>query len=348
MSTSKKKSRDRHHHAYGGAILCGPLPRSVDTIKVHRLARDGHAGPEEFRNAIRLDRKLILKGQEGFAFVSGGQSDWLDILRPLAWTFHGFQKRNSAGEDSIGPVTRWFRTNTFYRKPLVDGRISSKGDELDSWLPKLNTKKGRGVVFLLGPYSFTKLVETSCQDYRMDDGKKLALDYAQAIAKNASSMRDERGYGCIMLLEPAVGFDISRKTFSKPGWLCQALSKIKNAMGKKGKLGVQFPLADAKSVIPLVERSAADFIGIDGIYTDFNDIKTGKDVLLGVVDGARATIETNEYLARQVSLFLENAEFSGTYYLGSSDRLSDVPFEVAMKKIRALAEFKPRLAEEEA
>ena len=336
--TSKKKSRD--HHAYGGAILCGPLPRSVDTIKVHRLARDGHASQEEFRKAIRLDRKLILKSQEDFAFVSGGQSDWLDILRPLAWTFHGFQKRSSAGEDSIGPVTRWFRTNTFYRKPLVDSRISSKGDELDAWLPKLNAKKeGNGVVFLLGPYSFTKLVETSFPDYK-NDMKKLALDYSQAIAKNASSMH-ERGYDCILLLEPAVGFDISRKTFSKPGWLGQALAKIKDAIGKKGKLGVQFPLADAKSVIPLVERSAADFIGIDGIYTDFKDIKTSKDVLLGVVDGARATVETNEYLARQVSLFLENAEFSGTYYLGTSDRLSDVPFEVAMKKIRALAEFKP-------
>lgn len=338
--TSKKKSRD---YAYGGAILCGQLPRSVDTIKVHRLVRDGHANQEEFRKAIRRDQKLILKSQENFAFVSGGQSDWLDILRPLAWTFQGFQKRwSSAGEDSIGPVTRWFRTNTFYRKPLVDCKIGSNGNELSAWLPELNAKNGRGVVFLLGPYSFTKLVETSSSiNYKMDDGKKLALDYSQAIAKNAANLH-ELGYGCILLLEPAVGFDLSRnQTFSKPSWLGQALAKIKNAVGKKRKLGVHFPLADAKSVIPLVERSAADFIGIDGIYTDFRDIKTGKDILLGIVDGARATIETDEYLAKQTALFLENAEFSGTYYLGASDRLSDVPFEVAMKKIRALAAFKP-------
>ena len=331
---TSKKSRD---YEYRGAILCGQVSRSVNTIKVHRLVRDGFATQEEFKKAIRQDRNLILKSQKNFAFVSSGQSDWLDILRPLAWTFQGFEKRSSSGEDSIGPVTRWFRTNTFYRKPLVDCKISSNGNELSSWLPKLSAKTGRGIVFLLGPYSFTKLVENS---YYKND-KELALDYSEAIAKNTANL-DKLGYGCILLLEPAVGFDLFRKTFSKPRWFGQTLARIKNAKGsKKIKLGVHFPLADAKYVLPFVENSAADFIGIDGIYTDFKDVKTKKDVLLGIVDGARPTIETSEYLAKQTARFLENAEFSGTYYLGSNDRLSDVPFEIAMKKISALAAFRP-------
>ena len=327
-----KKSQDGY--VYKGAMLCGQVSRSVDTIKVHRLVRDGHVNQEEFRKAIMQDQKSILESQKNFAFVSAGQPDWLDILRPLAWTLQGFQKRSSTGEDSVGPVTRWFRTNTFYRKPLVGGKIESiKGDESSAWLPKL---KGHGVVFLPGPYSFTKLVENSY--YKTD--KDLALDYSQAIAKNVANL-NELGYECILLLEPAVGVDLFRGTFSKPSWLNQALARIKNAGTKTVKLGVHFPLANAKHVLPLVEHSVADFIGIDGIYTDFKDIKTGKDILLGIVDGARAMIEADKYLAKQTALFLENAEFSGTYYLGPTDRLFDVPFEVAMKKIRALATFKP-------
>lgn len=332
ITSAPKTSRD---FEYGGAILSGQVSRSANTIKMHRLVRDGYAKLEEFKKAIRLDQELILGSQKNFAFASAGQSDWLDMLRPLAWSFRGFQKRASGGEDSVGPVCRWFRTNTFYRKPSVTGKIEASGDELSPWLLQLNASSANGVVFLLGPYSFARLVEDS---YYKNEGE-LALDYSNAIAKCLPKL-SERGYGCILLLEPAVGYDISRKAFSNPDWMLPALAKIKNG-GAKTRLGVHFPLADSKYALPIVEDSAADIVGIDAIYTDFKDVRTEKDVLLGAVDGARMGIESQEYLAGQAALFLKEAEFSGTYYLGCNDRLFDVPFEIAIEKIRALSSFKP-------
>ena len=82
------------------------------------------------------------------------ESDWLDLLRPLAKSFSGFERRTSTGEDAVGPISRWFRTNTFYRKPNVEGKLESNGGELSSFLPKIE----KGVFFALGPYTFTSLV----------------------------------------------------------------------------------------------------------------------------------------------------------------------------------------------
>jgi hypothetical protein len=55
-------------------------------------------------------------------------------------------------------VTRWFRTNTFYRKPLVSGRIKCAGSELAKIMPLVGENS---VIFLPSPYSLAKLVENN-------------------------------------------------------------------------------------------------------------------------------------------------------------------------------------------
>ena len=63
-------------------MLAGISSRSSNTSKVHRLYRDGYATASELRAAFDSDAREILSKQREFAFVSGGQVDWLDILRP--------------------------------------------------------------------------------------------------------------------------------------------------------------------------------------------------------------------------------------------------------------------------
>lgn len=321
---------------YKGALFSGRVSRSLNAVKIHRLVRDGHTNTNEFKQAIAEDQKEILAAQStaqnrhtGFAFISAGQSDWLDLLRPIAHTFEGFEKKTTAGEDSIGPVTRFFRTNTFYRKPNINCKITAQGNELQSYLPKL---ENNGIILLFGPYTFAKLVENSFYQ----DEKALALDYSAAITKNLTQLKNH-GYSAVLLLEPAVGYDISKNSFNPqnvPPWYKEAISEIKKS---NAVVGIHFPLADAKYTIPLVENTQADFIGIDGIYTNFSYINTKKDILLGVIDGARASAESKEHILTQINLFLSNAKFSGKYYLGTNDRLWDVPFEIGLEKIKLLA-----------
>ncbi|MFH1750435.1 MAG: hypothetical protein ABH863_02030 [Candidatus Micrarchaeota archaeon] len=310
---------------YLGAMLTGAVSRSDKTAAAHRALRDGHAGKSEFEKAIESDRSQIIASQKGFAFISGGQSDWLDILRPLAHGLMGFEKRRTSGEDAIGPVTRWFRTNTFYRKPTVVGQLQSVGSEISGALPEI----ANGIAFLLGPYSFSRLVENNY--YKTD--AELMRDYMHAIAANLPQLH-EKGYRCLLFLEPSISDAISSGNLKAPTGYPEALGLV---AGAGFALGVHFPLADGALAAPLLEGAAVDFIGIDGIHTEFSNISTRKDMLLGIVDGSRAGIEDADLLKGEISRFLNEANFSGRYYIGPNDRLFDVPFGIALEKIRALA-----------
>ncbi|MDP3742088.1 MAG: hypothetical protein Q8R15_02115 [Candidatus Micrarchaeota archaeon] len=314
-------------HNYLGALLTGQAPRSNQTVQVHRSLRDGYATPEEFRKALEIDQEAIIKTQENFAFTTGGQVGWLDILRPIALAFHGFGKRSSSGEDVVGPVTRWFRTNTFYRKPLVEGKITADNNALNSHLPDVD----RGVAFFLGPYSFVKLVENH---YYKDEGE-MAVDYCTALAKTLPALK-QKGYTCTLLLEPYIGYSLSRNSFEKPEWLLgQAIEKITGT-----RLGVHFPLIDATKIMPVIENTNVDFVGIDCTYTvNPAAINSNKDLLLGISDGCRISVETPNAMAKQAEEFIAKANFSGNYYIGPNDRLYDVPFQTALDKIKALSQL---------
>ncbi|MBS3067844.1 hypothetical protein J4450_04020 [Candidatus Micrarchaeota archaeon] len=291
---------------FKGTLLTGQVSRSAKTAAVHRLLRDGQATAEDFTKAIKQDQELILSNQQHFAFVSAGQSDWLDILRPIALSFHGFSK-------ATWPVTRWFRTNSFYRRPTVIGKINCNGQELAESIPIINN----GVVFVPGPHTFVKLVDNS----HYNDQAEIAIDYVKALSKSVEKLK-EKNYKCLLFVEYV----------SPIIWLNDALEQIKNI-----KVGVHFPLIDSSSILRFFDDSKIDFIGIDALYTNLSSIKTEKDVLLGIVDGARAAVESVDYIRKQVKL-LEKAKFSG-YYIGTNDRLFDVPFDIALQKINALNEF---------
>lgn len=316
---------------FKGALLTGFVSRSARTINEHRLLRDGHSTHEQFMDRVRRDAERILKAQKkGYAYISAGQLDWLDLLRPLASTGGGFESRESGGEDAVGPVTRWYRTNTFYRKPHVHGALVSDGREIAEALPELNDDAhGRGVVFLPGPYTFTRLVENSHYEKPVD----LAADYVRSLAANATELR-KRGYSAALLSEPSVGYDFSLDCFDKNRWRPELLAPLKDG---GLTVGLNFPLADASCVIPVVEESGADLFGVDTVYTDAGDIETSKDLLLGVVDGGRIGIETVEQISATAGAFAKAARFSGSYYIGPSNRLSDVPYKQGLKKIKALA-----------
>ncbi|MDE1856824.1 MAG: hypothetical protein KGH98_01930 [Candidatus Micrarchaeota archaeon] len=333
----KKRAGDRISNdkpEFLGAMLTGIASRSSTTAKVHRLFRDGKASERELRSEIALDTQKIVAAQKGFAFVSGGQLDWLDLFRPITECFTGF--RNSSrksgafnysygANESVGPVTRWFRTNTFYRKPHVDFRIDCAGYELAEIMPDV----GRAVLFLPGPYSFARLVDNSF--YNSDEA--LAIDYSKAIAKSSEALR-KKGYSCILLVEHSVGFDMSTGTFKSPDWFGSAISAVKDS---GTTLGISFPKAEAGRVVGLADGTEADFVGIDALYTEDLRFRTEKDLLLGVVDSSNIRVENVADLKADIEALVKSAS-AARYYIGTNDRLYDVPFDIALRKIGALSE----------
>ncbi|MDO8427920.1 MAG: hypothetical protein Q7S92_01785 [Candidatus Diapherotrites archaeon] len=309
---------------FQGPIAIGRISRSTHTAAVHRLVRDGHAKIEEFEQAIWTDQQKILDTQKNFAFVSAGQSNWLDLIRPLACTWNGFDSKNLKPEN-VGPVTRWFRTNTFYRKPTVNEKISATGFELNENLPKL---KENGIVFLLGPYSFSKLVENT----HYSDITQLACDYIQGVSKNISNLK-KSGYSAVLFLEPYIGYSLSQQKEIDYNLIQEPLKKFDSS---EFTTGVHFAKANAGKILKEIEETKINFVGIDALYTQPGDVSTSKDILFGILDGSRAGIENKNLVQKQLNLFLKNSTFSGNYYLGPNDRLWDVPLDIALEKLKLL------------
>jgi methionine synthase II (cobalamin-independent) len=331
-----------------GSMLTGLVSRSSSAAKMHRLFRDGKATKSNFNAAITSDSEKIISRQKNFAFVSGGQLDWLDIIRPIAVYFGGFEWiynkafkyttndnsshigiANLAEYGTVGPVTRWFRTNTFYRKPHVTGRINCTGNELAEIMPKIGDNS---VIFLPSPYSLAMLIENRFYDNLGD----LAKEYAKAIAKSAPKLR-EKGYGCILLLEPSVGYSLFSTSYKLPEWFCESISLAKTS---DIKLGINFPKTEAEEVVPIIEDSKVDFVGIDLLFSTGFKVKTSKDLLLGAVDGDQVRVESSDNIRHAVNRCLESAVFSGSYYIGPNDRLYDVPFDFALSKIETLSQLR--------
>jgi methionine synthase II (cobalamin-independent) len=315
-----------------GVMLAGACSRSEKTSIEHRLFRDGHSKIGEFNNAIAQDSAKYLQAQSNFAYVSGGQLDWLDLLRPIANSFEGFSKRGTSGEDAIGPVTRYFRTNSFFRKPTVIGKIFANGNELVSVLPIIPKN---GLLFLLGPYSFIHMIENNFYS----DNEKLASDYVRAIVKNYPSLK-KHGYSAILLLEPYIGYDQSKGSLKIEKWY----SRIIGEMKKEGMIiGIHLPLCDASQLNADLDATPVDFIGIDAIYTAPEKLNTKKDLLFGIIDGGRARKESVFEMNSILKSFLEKSTFSGNYFVGPNDRLFDVPFKYALEKIKSLSDLRGEL-----
>src|SRR5215471_9692318 len=71
----------------------------------------------------------------GVEYITDGQltTAWQDLFRPISTGFEGLE---------IGPMVRWFNTNTFFYIPVVKGAISSDGKALSH---AIETKAVNGV-----------------------------------------------------------------------------------------------------------------------------------------------------------------------------------------------------------
>src|SRR5580692_11206649 len=91
--------------------LTGIHSRSEDSVRVSRDFERGRATKELLDRTFQEDATNLVKLQEDSNIdrVSDGQLLWQDFLRPFSENFGGLK----GGAD----LSRWFDTNSFFRKP---------------------------------------------------------------------------------------------------------------------------------------------------------------------------------------------------------------------------------------
>jgi 5-methyltetrahydropteroyltriglutamate--homocysteine methyltransferase len=307
------------------AHLTGVFPRSEKLIDATRAAVRGNLPQVEVDRALQEDVVSLVDLQKHSvldAFVDG-QLNWQDLFRPFDQLLNGVEP---------GSLTRWFDNNTFYRRPIIAGKVSLKSGNFQQYfrtdlLPRDIHRKA----ILPGPFTFAYLSENRTYSTFPD----LVHDLAQALRGIATALQGT-GYEYFQFNEPAL---------CAPGRTKSDLEIAKRAFetcaqGIGGKRVIQTYFGDASPVIDTLLDYPVDSIGVDFYATSLDSLKDhdfNKVLGCGWIDGRNSLLES----AKEISTFVANARKDlepADIYLTPNCDLEFLPEPVAEKKVRLLGE----------
>ena len=178
----------------------GSYPRIGDTPELQRLRRihgqreRGEISAESFAKVQDEVTAGVVREQiaAGVELPTDGQVRWGDGLSYLAANLNGV---------SMNGLLRFFDTNTYFRQPVVTGRLSRKGPLFTRDYRQAVKAAGRPVkAVVTGPYTMARgsIVESGYRSVHA-----LTLAYAAVLAQEVSELAGE-GAPVIQVDEPAI------------------------------------------------------------------------------------------------------------------------------------------------
>lgn len=312
--------------------VSGILPRPNRLISATRQFDRSRISEDELGEAYRKYSKEVIEYQleTGLTYVNDGYLRRQDLLRPFTENLNGVE---------VGQLYRWFNNNTFYRIPIVKGKISGEAPFNVSYpdlLPRNDLK-----AVLPAPYTFTKL---SKNEY-YSDGKEFLLDYAEVINKEIKAL-ETQGYSYIQLSDPALVYHNTTPCSCTLSDIAEAVEVA--TKGVKARTGLVTFFGDAAPVLGALTEFAVNDIGIDYYDTDSTAVKDYSfkgGVSLGLVD-ARNTLK--EDVSELVGLAKELVDVASPEKLVVSTNcdLDFLTWKEAKEKIKTVVAVAAQLKEE--
>ena len=258
----------------------------------------------------------------GVDVTNDGQIRWDDPLSPFARAWSGVEP---------GPLERFYDNNTYFRQPVIDGRIETDGRSLVR-----DYTFARGVATaelkaaIPGPLTFATLTARDDQ-YRSLEERVLAV--ADATAKEIAGLK-AAGATMIDIEDPAVvaspkHIELAREAYGRFADPDLALTLVTYFFPADTVLEslASFPLAAV--AIDVRSRDTTAFDRLDAFRT--------QNVVLGVVDARNTRLETAEEVARYAERALKLVP-QERLVLATTTSLEYLPRDVARAKLAALVE----------
>ena len=319
------------------AQLGGIYPRSEQLIDLTRSYDRAKIDVDTVKKQIELDtlELVTLQDDSGFETFSDGAFAWQDQLRPVVESLEGVTTGTR--------YDRWFDTNTFYKKPTIEGKIGVHTFEPKNFVRTDLLARTKGwKVTLPGPYTFSELSENLHYANQSD------LLSAVAVAEHDIIKRlKDAGVSRFQLSEPCLVYRPYREQELSKAELDNALTALRKTVdGIPAKFSVQTYFGDATTILPDLLKLPVDTIGIDLFETDYSKLKieTTKKLALGIIDGRESNAENPEWIAETATRVSKHI-IGGDIVLVPNSDLKFVPRRVADVKARALADA-TRLFEE--
>ena len=304
--------------------LTGPFPRPEPLIRATRDLDRGRTSSERVEELTReAEREVVaLERRLGFDTVSAGYFSWPDLFRPLIEAWEGL---------TVGPLTRWLETNTFFRQPtLLSPPVRTPGTFAARLPSALRAEPVAGRIFLPGPYTFAGVLDNRSGE----TDEAVVHRLGRTLAEEARELRS-LGFRTFLFSEPLLV--VRPPEGPRAEAVVAAYRSIQSALD--GGTSVVWTYgADGAPALPFLDRLPVSAVGVDLAETDVERIPPAPlrgGLGLGVIDPRTTLVEDPGEVARIVRAAFERRRPS-TVWLGPGAPLDLLPWEPATKKLHVL------------
>ena len=306
--------------------LTGPFPRPESLVQATRDLDRGRTTAEAVDQIYDATEREVVALEErlGVDQLTGGYLRWADLFRPFAETWRGF---------TVGPVTRWFETNTFYRQPILHAPPERVPGAIAARLPRAAAPNGAGRrarAILPGPYTFAGLLDNRSGETQ----EALTHRLGRLLADEARELK-AAGYSVFQFQEPLLV--VHPPEGPRAEAVVAAYQSLASALAGATTIVWTF-FADARPAFPLLSRLPVQVIGVDLAETEAEEIPAlpdRKGLGLGCIDPRTTLAEDPAEVARIVRGLVERVR-PPSLWLGPGGPLDLLPFEPAKRKLHLL------------
>lgn len=295
-------------------IVClnGLYPRSETLVQATRDYDRGRISQAVLHEVYTQDYEALRNLQKNALWVNDGMLIWQDLVRPFA----------ELGNARLGPLTRYFETNTFFRYLIFPDTPSFqvKPEWFDHYF-----RFGNHAI-LPSPLTLTQMTTLNLQQVT-----HLLTMVVEGLV--------ERGIEGITWMEGFAPYAADPRLLAEtlPAWDALRRTAPSTRMILQLYFGSAIPFQDT------LERFPVDGIGIDLTYTDIASFRLphGKGLVLGIVDTTNSLQETWQTVQEAVERAIDKTPpFLGL--TGSAD-FHFLPRDVADQKYAFLQTIREKI-----
>jgi 5-methyltetrahydropteroyltriglutamate--homocysteine methyltransferase len=318
------------------AQLTGLHARSEVLIELTREYDRNRVPFAKVEDQLQNETRELVNLQEslGCEYQTDGALGWKDQLRPLVESISGLAETTR--------YSRWFDTNTFYKKPIVNGKIElAKFDSSNFIKSNLLSKSRKGKVTLPGPYTLAELSENKHYSTQLELEQAFARVLHEIVLKLSAV-----GVKLFQLSEPSLVYWPYREKPPTKDEIRKAIDSIRSVVeGVQAEFVVNTFFGDAVPVFSSLQSLPVKAIGVDLYETDWQALPQERSevgLLLGIVDSEESGVETPKWIFDTAFKVREKLNPS-CLILGPNTDLKFVTREIADGKISSLGKAAKQL-----
>jgi 5-methyltetrahydropteroyltriglutamate--homocysteine methyltransferase len=310
--------------------VIGAYPKIGDGPDAQELRRAQHRHDRGELTEAELDKVFdeVTRATIGEIEAAGvdvtndGQIRWEDLLSPFSRAWSGVEP---------GPLERFYDNNTYFRQPVIEGRIVTDGRSLvRDYTFAAGVAKTKLKAAIPGPLTFATL---AARDEQYASLEERVLAIADATAKEIAGLK-AAGATMIDIEDPAIvalpkHIELAREAYRRFADPDLALTLVTYFLPPDAVLEslASFPVAAIG--IDVRSRDTTAFDRLDAFRT--------QHILLGVVDARNTRLETGDEVARYAERALKLVP-QERLVLATTTSLEYLPRDVARAKLTALVE----------